>query len=190
MSHESAGGARAPAGGVDAQSLQRSETRIPVVDGVSGVGGGSVSGTRWFEDFYIGEHFALPARRMSAAIFKAFAEASGETHPLHTDAEYCRARGMPDMLAHGFLVVSQTVAGAGAFPYLVEESLIGLLEQSSRFARPVYACDTLYPALTVVELAPNTSTGVVGLRSTIHNQRRELVLEGTQRWLLRMRPTG
>jgi acyl dehydratase len=39
----------------------------------------------------------------------------------------------------------------------------------------------------VDELSPNRSTGVVGLRSTVHNQRRELVLEGRQRFLLRKR---
>ena len=64
---------------------------------------------------------------------------------------------------------------------------MGFLEQSSRFLKPVFAGDTLYPALEVDELSPNRSTGVVGLRSTVHNQRRELVLEGQQRFLLRKR---
>jgi len=160
------------------------------MDGVSGLDSRTFVETRWFEDFFVGEHFTLPPRPLTAALFAAFAEASGETHPLHTDPDYCRARGMPNILAHGFLVAIQTVAGAGLFPYLVEQSLVGLLDQSSRFARPVYCGDILHAVLTVTELAPNTSTGVVGLRSTVHNQRRELVLEGTQRWLLRMRPRG
>ncbi len=64
---------------------------------------------------------------------------------------------------------------------------MGFLEQSSRFLKPVFAGDTLYPALEVDEASPNRSTGVVGLRSTVHNQRRELVLEGRQRFLLRKR---
>jgi len=53
----------------------------------------------------------------------------------------------------------------------------------------VFAGDTLYAALEVDELTPNRSTGVVGLRSTVHNQRGELVLEGRQRYLLRRRGT-
>ncbi len=146
--------------------------------------------SRWFEDFYVGERFVLPSRSMSADLFRFFAEASGESHPLHTDPEYCRARELPAMLAHGMLVTIQTVAGAGLFPFMVEESLVGLLDQSSRFARPVYAGDVLQPVLQVTELAPNNSTGVVGLRSTVHNQRKELVLEGAQRWLLRKQGDG
>lgn len=144
--------------------------------------------SRWFEDFRVGETFVLPTRTLTASLFRAFTDASGEAHPLHTDSEYCRAQGLPDMLAHGFLVTIQTAAGAGLFPYLVEESLVGLLDQSSRFARPVHAGDELFPVLQVTELAPNNSTGVLGMRSTVHNQRRELVLEGTQRWLLRKKP--
>jgi len=52
-----------------------------------------------------------------------------------------------------------TAPGAGLFPYIVEESPVGFLEQSSRFLKPVYAGDTLYPALEVIELVPGRSTG-------------------------------
>ncbi len=124
---------------------------------------------------------------MTEAIFLAFQAASGDNHPVHYDAEYCRTRGMPHMLAHGFQTVIQTAPGAGLFPYLVEELLVGFLEQSSRFHKPVFAGDTIYPALQVSELTPGRTTGVVGLSSTVHNQRRELVLDGTQRFLLRRR---
>jgi acyl dehydratase len=40
----------------------------------------------------------------------------------------------------------------------------------------------------VTELTPGRSTGVVVLRSTVFNQRRELVLEGLQKFLIRRRP--
>ena len=69
-----------------------------------------------------------------------------------------------------------TAPGAGLFPYIVEESLVGFLEQSSKFLKPVYAGDTIYPALEVTELVPGRTTGVVALSSTVFNQRRELVL--------------
>ena len=80
---------------------------------------------------------------------------------MHYDIEYCRARGMPDLLAHGFQTLIHTAPGGGLFPYMVEESLVGFLEQSSRFLKPVYANDTIYPALEVTELTPGRSTGVV-----------------------------
>ena len=147
-----------------------------------------VPAQRWFEDFSLGERFILPSRTMTEAIFLAFQAASGDNHPVHYDVQYCRARGMPHMLAHGFQVVIQTAAGAGMFPHMVEESLKGFLEQSSRFLHPVFVGDTLYGALEVDEVTPQRTTGVVGLRSTVHNQKGDLVMDGRQRYLLRRRP--
>ena len=143
---------------------------------------------RWFEDFVVGERFVLPSRTQTSAVFAAFQTASGDTHPVHYDVEYCRARDMPNLLAHGFQTLIHTAPGGGLFPFLVEESLVGFLEQSSRFVKPVFADDTIYPALEVTELTPGRSTGVVVLRSTVFNQRRELVLEGMQKFRLRRRP--
>ena len=65
---------------------------------------------------------------------------------------------------------------------------MGFLEQSSRFLKPVYAGDTLYPELRVSEIKPQRTTGVLTLASTVHNQRDELVLDGIQHYLLRKRP--
>jgi acyl dehydratase len=143
---------------------------------------------RWFEDFRLGERFLLPSRTMTEAIFLAFQATSGDNHPIHYDIEFCRARNLPSLLAHGLQTLAQTAPGAGLFPFMTEDSLVGFLEQSSRFLKPVFAGDTLYPALEIDELTQNRTTGVVGFATTIHNQRRELVLQGSQRYLLRRRP--
>jgi acyl dehydratase len=143
---------------------------------------------RWFEDFVLGERFVLPSRTMTEAVFLAFQGASGDNHPVHYDVEYCKARGMPGLLAHGFQSLIQTAPGAGLFPYMVEDSLAGFIEQSSRFLKPVFAGDTLYAALEIDELTPGRTTGVVGFASTVHNQNGILVLEGRQRYIIRQRP--
>ena len=142
---------------------------------------------RWFEDFVLGERFVLPSRTMTEAVFLAFQGASGDNHPVHYDVEFCKARGMPGLLAHGFQTLIQTAPGAGLFPYMVEDSLAGFIEQSSRFLKPVYAGDTLYPALEIDELTPNRTTGVIGFSTTIHNQKKELVIQGRQRYLIKKR---
>jgi acyl dehydratase len=145
---------------------------------------------RWFEDFVVGERFVLPSRTQTTAVFAAFQTASGDTHPVHYDLEYCRSRGMPHVLAHGFQTLIHTAPGAGLFPFMVEDSLVGFIEQSSRFLKPVFADDTIYPALEVTELVSGRSTGVVTLTSTVFNQRKELVLEGMQKFLIRRRQAG
>jgi acyl dehydratase len=122
---------------------------------------------RWFDDFRIGERFVLPSRTMTEALFLAFQAASGDNHPIHYNIEYCRAHGLPGMLAHGFQTLIQTAPGAGLFPFLTEESLVGFLEQSSRFLKPVFAGDTVYPMLEVDELSPGPrGSSVCGARCT------------------------
>jgi len=143
--------------------------------------------SRYFEDFALGEAFYIPSRTVTEAQFLAFQAASGDNHPIHYDREYCRRHGHPELLAHGYQVLIATAAGAGQFPFLVEESLMGFISQSSRFLKPVYAGDTLYPRLVVSELKPQRTTGVLTLASAIHNQKGELVLEGTQTYLLKKR---
>ncbi len=143
---------------------------------------------RWFEDFSLGERFVLPSRTMTEALFAAFALASGDNHPVHYDVEYCRARGMPHMLAHGFQVAIQTAAGAGIFPAPGRGVAQGLpraiLPLPASGLRGRYA---LCRARSGRD-HPQRTTGVLGLRSTVHNQRGVLVMEGRQRYLLRRRP--
>ena len=139
----------------------------------------------YFDEIEIGRKFYIASRTMTSGLFAAFQTASGDNHPIHYDVEYCRRHGHPDLLAHGFQVVIQSAAGAGDFPHVVGDSMIGFLEQSSRFLKPVYLNDTLYPMLTIAALKPQRTTGVVTVASTVHNQRSELVMEGEQKYLLR-----
>ena len=94
--------------------------------------------THWFEDIKVGQKFYINSRTQTEAMFAAFQLASGDNHPIHYDREYCKARGHRDLLAHGLQVAIQGAAGAGIFPHVIGDSLIGFLEQSSRFLKPVY----------------------------------------------------
>ena len=91
------------------------------------------------------------------------------------------------LLAHGLQVVCFTAAGAGQFPHEVSDSLVAFLEQSSRFLAGVIEGDTLYPALEITELKEQRSTGVITMRTSVHNQKRELVLDGWHKYLVKKR---
>ena len=142
----------------------------------------------YFEDLQVGQRFYINSRTQTEALFAAFQLASGDNHPIHYDREYCKARGHRDMLAHGLQVVIQGAAGAGIFPHYIGDSLIAFIEQRSRFLKPVYVGDTLYPELTISDLKPGRSTGVVVMALTIHNQNSELVMDGEHQYLVRKRP--
>ena len=143
---------------------------------------------RRFEDLRTGEIFRSPSRTLTDANFAAFQAVSLDNHPIHYDEEYCRRLGHPAPLAHGLQVLAFTAAGAGLFPHVIGETLIGFVEVSAKFLKPVHPGDTLYPALEIVALIPQHTTGVVAMRATVHNQHGDLVLDGVHKYLLRLKP--
>ena len=141
---------------------------------------------RGFDELRVGEVFRAPSRTLGDSNFAAFQTVSLDNHPIHYDIEYCRKLGYPSPLAHGLQVLAFTAAGAGLFPHVIGERLIGFIEVNARFLKPVYAGDTLYPALEITGLERQKTTGVVAMRATVHNQKRELVLDGSHRYLMRL----
>ena len=106
--------------------------------------------SNYFEDLNIGQKFYIPSRTMTDALFSAFQLASGDNHPIHYDLEYCKRRGHQGLVAHGFQTLIQTAPGAGWFPFVVSDSLLGFLAQSSRILKPVYSGETLYSMLEIM----------------------------------------
>lgn len=145
---------------------------------------------RNFDELRVGETFRNPSRTIGDGNFTAFQTVSLDNHPIHYDAEYCRKLGHPAPLAHGLQVLSFTAAGAGLFPHVVGESLIGFVEVTAKFLKVVYPGDTLYPALEVTELATQRTTGLITMRATVHNQNGELVLDGTHKYLVKLKRQG
>lgn len=144
-----------------------------------------VTEPRTFGDLKVGEVFRNPSRTVTEAHFAAFQVISGDNHPIHYDVEFCRAQGRPGLLAHGFQVLAFTAVGAGAWPHMIGDKLIGFIEQSSKFLKGVYVGDTLYPEMTITALVPQRTTGIVVFATVIHNQKSELVLTGEHKYLLR-----
>lgn len=141
---------------------------------------------RTFDQLAVGERFPCPARTLTDAHFTAFQALSGDNHPIHYDRPYCHAQGHRDLLAHGLMVLALTAAGAGLFPHVIAEKLVGFTEVNARFLKAVYPGDTLYPLLEIAELKRQRSTGVVSMAASVDNQDGVRVLEGTHAYLVRL----
>ena len=70
-------------------------------------------------------------------------------------------------------------------PHELHESLIGLVEQSAKFLKPVYKDDTLYPELEISNLISKKTTGIIEMKATILNQKQELVFRGIHKYLIK-----
>lgn len=141
---------------------------------------------RAFAELRVGEKFPAPSRTLTDSNFAAFQAVSLDNHPIHYDVEYCKRLGHPGPLAHGLQILAFTAAGAGLFPHVIGEKLIGFVEVSAKFLKPVYPGDTLHPLLEITRLEPQRTTGVIEMRATVTNQKDELVLDGLHKYLVRL----
>jgi acyl dehydratase len=80
-----------------------------------------------------GQH--LPARTMTLtrADLAAYAQASGDSNPIHADDEAARAVGLPGVVAHGMLTLGRAMAVVAEFAGGPDR----LVEFGGRFIKPV-----------------------------------------------------
>jgi 3-hydroxybutyryl-CoA dehydratase len=102
-----------------------------------------------------------------------YAGLSGDTNPLHLDAEYARSTRFGQRIAHGMLtaalistVIGTKLPGPGAI----------YAGQTLRFLKPVFVGDTITATATVT--AYNRERGRLTLATVCRNQRGDEVITG------------
>jgi acyl dehydratase len=80
-----------------------------------------------------------------------------------------------------------TALGGSILSSYVEDSMVAFLSQSSRFLKPVFVGDTIYPELEVSELIPKKENGVIKFKAVIKNQKGDVALEGEHVYLVKKR---
>jgi methylmalonyl-CoA epimerase len=149
-----------------------------------------VESGRFFDDLRVGEQISTHGRTMTEADMVNFAGLTGDINPLHMDEEYAKRTRFGRRLPHGQLVFVLALGLA--------ERVIGPLFQDSmvafygvdrkRFVRPVFLGDTIKLRRQVQALEPRTDgTGVVTFDDQVSNQRDELCLRFSPKYLLKRR---
>jgi 3-hydroxybutyryl-CoA dehydratase len=141
------------------------------------------------DDLKIGQAFAGEARRIGDDQFRAFADMTGDDHPIHYDDAYAAKTRFGKRLAHGLLVMSMTALGATSISRQIEDSMIAFVEESARFLKPVFLGDTLTSRFEVAAIDPKQARGLALVRFNVSlsNDRSEVVLEGHHCYFLLLR---
>jgi acyl dehydratase len=129
--------------------------------------------TRDFDSLEVGERFTSRGRTVTEADVVAFASATGDRHPQHTDASWARGSPFGERIAHGMLVLSYAVGLVELDP----ERVMALRSvRDAVFKRPVRLGDTIRVEGRIEELTPlDANVGLVATSWRIVNQRDETV---------------
>jgi 3-hydroxybutyryl-CoA dehydratase len=128
---------------------------------------------REFSSFAVGDVQTF-SKTITEADIVLFAGISGDTYPLHVDAEYAKTTRFGQRVAHGMLSASllSTVNG------LMLGTPGGLyVEQNLQFRRPVYIGDTLTARSELVAIDGEKRR--LHCATTIVNQHGKIVVDGT-----------
>jgi len=127
---------------------------------------------REFSSFVVGESVTF-SKTITEADILLFAGVSGDTYPLHLDAEYAKASRFGQRVAHGMLSASlmSTVVG------LMLGTPGGVyVEQTLAFRRPVFIGDTLTAQAELVAI--DSGKRRLHCATTIVNQHGKTVIDG------------
>jgi acyl dehydratase len=117
-----------------------------------------------------GDEVATLQRRVTQEQINAYAEASGDFNPIHVDADFARAVGLPGTIAHGLLemgILAEAISRwAGG-----SDRLLGI---ECRFNKPLLAGDTITCSGKVIAVDP--VAGVATLEVEALSDRGERVL--------------
>ncbi len=144
---------------------------------------------RYLDDFKPGDVFLSNPQTIGEKHFSAFAEMTGDRHPIHYDRDYARSKGWEAPLAHGLLLLGICAIGAAPLGEELADSMVAMLGNDARYKKPVLMGDTVTPRFTVAAVEPkDKDRGVLRITIALINQRDEIVLEGTHIVMLKRRP--
>lgn len=126
-----------------------------------------------YDEIKVGDEASLSLTITEAHVV-AYAGITGDVNPVHVDAEFARQTMFGERIAHGMLV-------AGLISAVLGTQLPGpnsiYLGQDLKFTAPVKLGDTVTATVAVTEKRDDKQ--IIKLRTTVSNQRGQVVIDGT-----------
>jgi acyl dehydratase len=144
---------------------------------------------KYLEEFEIGQEMVTPGRTITEADIVNFAALTGDSNPMHTDAEYAKTTMFGERVAHGMLGLSYAVGLAWQLGFM-EGTVIAFLGIDWKFKAPVKIGDTIHVAAKVKQKKEVKSAGggLVTLEGRVLNQRDEVTARGEWSVMVKSRP--
>ncbi len=111
-------------------------------------------------------HTATFTKPVTAADIQKYADASGDTNPLHFDPVYAAKTRFKTPIAHGMLAAGVISAAIGT--RLAPHAVVIYLSQTLRFRAPVSVGDVLTATITAISVDPERSR--VALETVVRKQ--------------------
>ena len=146
----------------------------------------------WLEDFVPGTELVSPPRLITIADIDAWAELTGERHPVHMDDAFAREAGFSGRVAHGLFSLA-LIEGLKAEIGCFERSVIASLGWNDvKFSAPLYHGDTVHLRLILFSKRESSKPGrgIAVERGILVKQDGTEIASGSHVVVLLARPGG
>lgn len=134
----------------------------------------------FYEDFTPGLRIDLGSVAFDQEKVLAFAEITGDKHPLHLDEGKAKSLGFEKALVHGSLVSAVAIGrlvAAGRF----SDSIVAMTDSSWQFMHPIFVNDVVNYELLITSrrLLSKGDRGIIGRQFRVKNLAGEVLQEGS-----------
>ncbi|WP_449252936.1 MaoC/PaaZ C-terminal domain-containing protein [Brevundimonas naejangsanensis] len=144
---------------------------------------------KFIEEFSVGQVDFSPGRTITETDVVTYSWISGDTNPMHTDAEFAGRSPLGQRIAHGTLCLSICTGLSARIGHLDGTAIAALGINDWKFVKPVFIGDTVTLRTTVVEarVTSKPDRGVLVRRMDLSNQKGELVQTGLMTTMVKTR---
>lgn len=142
----------------------------------------------FYEEYSVGDTYRTTGRTVSESDITTFVELCGLYEPIFTDVEHIKEHTpFDERFAPGELITDFALGNVIRSGFI--EGAVSMLELTTTFDAPVFAGDTIYVDIEVVDKSEtsNPDHGVVTFEYTIENQDDERVARSEETALIRRR---
>jgi acyl dehydratase len=144
---------------------------------------------QYFEDYEVGETYRTNGRTVTDSDISQFVELCGLYEPIFVDVEHVKENTPYDeRFAPGELVTDFALGNVIRSGFI--EAAMSMLELNATFEAPVFAGDTIYVDIEVIEVTETSKEdrGIVVFEYDIKNQDDETVAVAEETAMIRRRP--
>jgi 3-hydroxybutyryl-CoA dehydratase len=143
----------------------------------------------YFEELPVGKELATQGRTITETDLVSFANLTGDSNPMHTDAEYAKSTPFGERVAHGMLGLSYAIGLAWQLGFMIG-TVIAFTGLEWKFKAPVKIGDTIHVVAKVKQTKAMRAAGggFVIMDARVLNQRNETVQLGEWSILVKSKP--
>lgn len=126
---------------------------------------------QYFEDYRVGNRVESERRTVTAEQLNQYMQATGGWHPLHTDDDYCRKRGLKGIIIHGCMLAAMVDGFLTRYFVPTGVRTLHYGYDKVRWLEVVYPGDTVYSVFELIAAEEkNAEFGLLTFRVTTYNQ--------------------